>query len=160
MAEEDDGLGTKKVTEAVIERIKQETNVERVVSEELNQQAPPDNQQTPPDIAGKGQTRPRGVSENRIREIIAEEIAKAVPAIPVIPEFSDLLKWSEGHLDDVDCASFVAHAAPVAELRKYFPESKRLYGKGGGQSKGGGGWVGPAKATLTVLRKMQKERVA
>jgi len=63
-----------------------------------------------------------------------------------IPEMSDVLDYCLTHYDtDVDCAQYYRMVAPAADV---FTKT--------GQPKIGGKWSGPAKATLTVLRKMQK----
>jgi len=74
-----------------------------------------------------------------------------------VPDFNDLLQFCEKHVsgkddkghpifDDFEVAQFYQHVVP-----------RMLYKKRFGTDRGGGGWSGPVKATINILRKMKKE---
>ena len=65
-----------------------------------------------------------------------------------IPDFNDILKFCEKHLDDYEIEQFYKHSIP-----------RRLHKKKYQEDRGGGGWSGAVKATINVFLKMKKEGV-
>ena len=65
-----------------------------------------------------------------------------------IPDFNDMLKFCEKHLDDYEVEQFYKHTIP-----------RRLHKDKYQEDRGGGGWSGAVKAAINIWLKMRKEGI-
>lgn len=69
----------------------------------------------------------------------AQRIESHTISEPKSPEFDDLIQFCRDNTNDIECKQFIKHTDPQLMMKR-----------------GGGGWAGPVKCTLAVIRKYNK----